>query len=298
MSYTGVTLDELIQIKMLYSVHYFEYMSNFSFGGESHDFWEFIYVDKGEVEITADTDKHILKKGEIAFHKPNEFHDVAATGYSAPNLIVISFQCTSPYMSFFENKILKIDHPERQLLANIILEAQNCFEGSLNDTYQTTLIEKNNAFAGKQFIRNYLEEFLLHIIRRYDHASSLCKELDKTPKANVDSDIFDRVTAYLDANTRCKLSIDQICRANLIGRSQLQKLFNDKTGLGVIDYFSKLKIESAKELIRMNKMNFTQISEYLGYSSIHYFSRQFKKITGMTPSEYASSIKALTNRKF
>ncbi|HJB28450.1 MAG TPA: AraC family transcriptional regulator, partial [Candidatus Blautia faecavium] len=41
-------------------------------------------------------------------------------------------------------------------------------------------------------------------------------------------------------------------------------------------------------------MNFTQISEYLGYSSIHYFSRQFKKISGMTPSEYSSSIKALS----
>ena len=44
-------------------------------------------------------------------------------------------------------------------------------------------------------------------------------------------------------------------------------------------------------------MNFTQISDFLGYSSIHYFSRQFKKITGMTPSEYSSSIKALSERR-
>ena len=40
-------------------------------------------------------------------------------------------------------------------------------------------------------------------------------------------------------------------------------------------------------------MNFTQIAEHLGYTSIHYFSRQFKKVVGMTPSEYASSIKAM-----
>ena len=40
-------------------------------------------------------------------------------------------------------------------------------------------------------------------------------------------------------------------------------------------------------------MNFTQISAHLGYTSIHYFSRQFKKIVGMTPSEYASSVKAI-----
>ena len=46
-------------------------------------------------------------------------------------------------------------------------------------------------------------------------------------------------------------------------------------------------------MIRDEQMNFTQISEFLGYSSIHYFSRQFKKMTGMTPSEYASSIRAI-----
>ena len=50
-----------------------------------------------------------------------------------------------------------------------------------------------------------------------------------------------------------------------------------KTGLGIIEYFSNMKIESAKEMIRTGHMNFTQISEQLGYASIHYFSRQFKK---------------------
>ena len=57
-----------------------------------------------------------------------------------------------------------------------------------------------------------------------------------------------------------------------------------------------MKFSFAKQLIRENDMNFTLISEFLGYSSIHYFSRQFKKICGMTPSEYASSIKAISER--
>ena len=65
-----------------------------------------------------------------------------------------------------------------------------------------------------------------------------------------------------------------------------------------MEYFFRLKVEAAKEMIRMSQLNFTQISERLGYSSIHYFSRQFKKTTGMTPSEYASSIKALSNGSF
>ena len=51
--------------------------------------------------------------------------------------------------------------------------------------------------------------------------------------------------------------------------------------------------DQAKLLIRENSLNFTEIANTLGYSSIHYFSRQFKKITGMTPSEYSGSIKKM-----
>ena len=94
------------------------------------------------------------------------------------------------------------------------------------------------------------------------------------------------------------VTIEQVCRENLIGRSQLQKIFREQSGLGIIEYFSLMKVNAAKQLIRTNKMNFTQISEQLGYTSIHYFSRQFKKVTGMTPSEYASSIKAMADGDF
>ena len=66
----------------------------------------------------------------------------------------------------------------------------------------------------------------------------------------------------------------------------------------MIEYFSEMKIDAAKQMIRTEHMNFTQISQQLGYSSIHYFSRQFKKIAGMTPSEYASSIKAMAKGGF
>jgi YesN/AraC family two-component response regulator len=48
-----------------------------------------------------------------------------------------------------------------------------------------------------------------------------------------------------------------------------------------------LKIKEAKRLIREGQMNFTEISEFLGFSSIHYFSKLFKKPTGKSPSEYA-----------
>ena len=70
MGYNGIQLKNSISIGKVYSIHYFEYMSTFSFKGESHDFWEFICVDKGDVSITAGLRTIDLKKGEIAFHEP------------------------------------------------------------------------------------------------------------------------------------------------------------------------------------------------------------------------------------
>lgn len=303
MRYQSAVLEEMITINTIYSIHYFEYMSNFSFEGEAHNFWEFICVDKGEVGVTSGDQFTVLKKGDIAFHKPNEFHNVKATGVTAPNLVVISFACESPHMNFFRDKILRIDEQERNLLADIIIEARNSFSGRLDDPYQTKLDKKQSeAFGSEQLIKIHLEHFLIHLLRKYSNPIVLRKKLPttipKATKSKSDAEIFNRVVDYLEAHLSAHVTIEQICRDNLIGRSQLQKIFREKVDLGIIEYFSKMKIDAAKQMIRTNRMNFTQISEQLGYTSIHYFSRQFKKITSMTPSEYASSIKAMAERGF
>lgn len=305
MAYYGVELKNSISVDKIYSIHYFEYMSDFSFAGEAHNFWEFICVDKGEVSVTAGKTFYILKKGEILFHPPNEFHNVKATGGIAPNLVVISFHCGDEAMRFFKKRLFKVDEIERNLLANIIMEARRCFDCRLDDPYLENMPQKEpDKFGSEQLIRLYLEEFLIHLIRRYVNPSApqdrLPKNISstKSTRAKSDTEIFTRMVDYLEANLADHITIDQICRDNLIGRSQLQKLFKKKTSLGIIEYFSHMKINTAKELIRTGQMNFTQISEHLGYTSIHYFSRQFKKVTGMTPSEYASSIKAMADGSF
>lgn len=300
-SYKSYELRDEIVINRIYSLHYFEYMSDFSFEGESHNFWEFCYVDKGTVGVMSNQTFHVLKKGDISFHKPNEFHNVQANGQTAPNLVVISFACHDKAMDFFKDRILQLDEFERNLLANIIIEGKNIFGSHLDNPYLLALRAKDTPpFGSEQLIKLYLEHFLLHIIRRNTltpiHNENHALYFPKTTKSKNDSEVFERITHYLETHISSHITIEQICKDNLIGRSQLQKLFQEKAGCGIIDYFSKLKINTAKYMIRNGRLNFTQISEQLGYTSIHYFSRQFKKITGMTPTEYASSIKALSDK--
>lgn len=304
MGYEGIDQETVISINKIYTIHYFEYMNDFSFEGESHDFWEFICVDKGEVGVTAGTKFYTLKKNEIMFHSPNEFHNVKAVGGIAPNLVVISFSCESKAMSFFLKKILRIDELEHNLLADIIIEARRLFDCRLDDPYlQNMPLKQSRPFGAEQLIRLHLEHFLIHLHRRYQSPPTLNKGLMKQESFNFiknkeDAEIFRRVTDYMEENINRHICIEQICRDNLVGRSQLQRIFREHCNLGIIEYFSTLKISASKELIRTRQMNFTQIAESLGYTSIHYFSKQFKKITGMAPTEYASSIKAITEGCF
>ena len=294
MDYLGISLHDLLQIDILFTIHYFEYSSEFYFAGESHNFWEFICVDKGNVNICMDETEITLHKGEIAFHQPNEFHKVVATGATAPNLVVISFKCDSPAMDFFRKKVLTIDERERSILAMILKEAKKLFISPLNDPYLKEMKKNPSVPLGtEQLIKLHLQHFLIHLLRRNSEMS-----IDTPMRSSKNTlEIFKRVVDYMENNLSEHLSIEQICYENMIGRTQLQKIFNEECGYSVIEYFSKMKIESAKHLIRNGKMNFTQISEQLGYTSIHYFSRQFKKVSGMTPSEYASSIKAIAEKK-
>lgn len=294
MQFTKIELKNCITVDSIYTIHYFEYTNNFYFAGESHDFWEFIYVDKGSVDICMDDKQITLKKGDIAFHRPNEFHKVSTFGHTAPNLVVISFESHSPLMEFFCCQVLKTEQRERSLLADVLIEAKRLFESPLDDPYLTEMIRKDDAPIGtEQLIKIHLEQFLIQLVQRY----TLEEESDLEYSPQNTTDIFKRVTAYMEDNIAKHLTIEQICWDNMIGRTKLQKIFHIETGIGIIDYFSKMKISAAKHMIRDGKLNFSQISEQLGYSSIHYFSRQFKKITGMSPSDYASSVKSIFDKK-
>lgn len=303
MDYTGIYLDTEFEIGKIFSIHYFEYMNDFVFEGESHDFWEFVCVDKGEVKITAGEKQFLLTKGEVAFHEPNEWHNVEALGTKPPNLVVISFHCNSPAMNFFRKKIFTTDDFERSLLANIIKETITFFDCRLDDPYLKEITTKSpELFGSPQMVKLLLIHFLIHIQRRYRSdllppPTSTADTLALTSSVSDNNkQVFDHILSYMEENIRSPLTIEKICKDNLISKAKLQDIFKKHAEMGIIDYFSKLKITKAKTLIRQREMNFTEISNYLGFNSIHYFSRKFKKETGMSPSEYVSSIKAMAEK--
>ena len=287
--YTGTRLNDEIKISRLYTVHYFEYSKRFSFTGESHDFWELVYADKGDVTVFADDKSFVLEQGNVIFHKPNEWHNVRANGVDAANITIITFASPSKAMSFFENKILSVGQKQKELLSKIVSEYTNAFKTPLNDPYTTHLERRSDAaVASEQLIKLFLCEFLILFVRNDPSGRQ------RTVRSIHSSDAtLNLLINYMEQNITKTVTLKELMEYSGTNRTAIENIFRENLGRGAVEYFLILKIELAKKYLREDNYNITQISEILGYSSIHYFSRQFKKITGMTPTEYLLSIKAM-----
>ena len=288
--YTGTRLNDEIKISRLYTVHYFEYSKRFSFTGESHDFWELVYADKGDVTVFADDKSFVLEQGNVIFHKPNEWHNVRANGVDAANITIITFASPSKAMSFFENKILSVGQKQKELLSKIVSEYTNAFKTPLNDPYTTPprTPQRCRRCGWTQLIKLFLCEFLILFLRNDPSGRQ------RTVRSIHSSDAtLNLLINYMEQNITKTVTLKELMEYSGTNRTAIENIFRENLGRGAVEYFLILKIELAKKYLREDNYNITQISEILGYSSIHYFSRQFKKITGMTPTEYLLSIKAM-----
>ena len=72
-NYVKTDIKSIINVSKIVTIHYYEFDKNFVFNGESHNFWEMVYVDKGKVLVSCNGNDVTLSQGDIIFHKPNLF---------------------------------------------------------------------------------------------------------------------------------------------------------------------------------------------------------------------------------
>lgn len=168
MTYVKTKLQHSIDIDAIITLHYFEYMKNFEFKGESHNFWEFLYVDKGTVAVRADDTWTTLYTGDIIFHQPNEFHAIKSIGKDSPNLVAISFTSSSQAMSFFVNKSFTLSMEERAMISRIITEGRHTLATPMHiPSIEQVQLKEHAPFGSQQMILLYLEMFLITLIREH-----------------------------------------------------------------------------------------------------------------------------------
>ena len=289
--YYKLKLETVVFITDIVNISYYALPKNYIFEGESHDFWEFVYVDKGELIITADSRRYLLKAGELAFHCPGEFHDLQTIRNSTANIIVVSFGCDSPCMEYFRSKILFLNPFEKECLLRVVRESESAYEFFEKSAPRINMQKKPDApFGSDQLLKTSLEQLFIQIYRRQDGIDTRERRIGSNALQNH-AIIAQQVQTYIRDHYAQKLTLEILAAQVNISVSQLKRTYKDQTGSSVIAYLTKIRIKEAKRLIRESNHNFTQIAELTGYDNIYYFSRRFKEETQMTPTEYALSLK-------
>lgn len=290
-NFTRVSFDRVINVEKIITLFYMELSKSFCYDGERHDFWEMVYIDKGEMICTADKNRFVLKSGEMTFHKPNEFHNLSGDNTVTPNVSIITFQCRSRAMKYFEGKIFRLDAEEKALLSMLFSEGLSCFRlaDERNPLLQKLERIENAPFGSSQMTKNLLEAFLIRLCR---HTEVLTKKMRRSymiDGVDVPYNVKE-ILDYLHQNIYGKVSIADVARRVGKSESSVKQLFSLYRKDGIIAYYNGLKIREAKRLIREEKYNMTQISDMLHFSNPQYFSKCFRAIAGKTPSEYKASI--------
>ena len=290
MAFELAPIQPEIEISGFHSIYYFEFGKDFYHLPEKHDFWELVYVDYGSIHAIVDGAGCELNKGQVIFHQPMESHSHIANRQNASNVVVISFACDSPTMSFFNKKIFSLGKAGQKILSLFLAEANNAL-GKLPSNYENkSPLDFSQAKPGAvQLMQCYLVELLFSLIRS-EEGSVEAVESNHETRRIAEGSLVNSIQQYIQANVHQPPSLKMLCQRFSVSRTHLCSIFRESVGTSPVDYWINLKIKEAKLLIREGDRNITQIAEHLGYSSIHHFSRMFKLVTGISPTDYRHSV--------
>ena len=245
------------------------------FCGEVHDFWEMCCVINGNLTVVEDEHIYELHPFDAVFHKPMEFHNLKVEGDTGAEVIVISFSFIGNEIYNLSNGILSFNPQHIRTLLELVTE----IHGAYDFNKENLILKKSKKYniVAERLTLLKLETFLLSLID-----SSPKKDTTANDTASMH---YKKIILELQNHINDRLSLDEIAALCLIGKSNLKKVFKSYTGMGVMQYFNKMKMIKAMQLLNQG-YSVSETSNILGFSSPSYFSNAFKKETGVFPTEH------------
>ena len=228
MELNPIPLKTSFDVQAIENISYYRCPLDYNFPGESHACWEFLYVDRGSVVVTAGNNRYFMKSGELAFHLPGEFHSFQAVGEA--DIIVVSFYCDSEAMHRLEQKVLLLHRKEKEQLKLLVDEAQQVYKHFENDPPYIRMVKRDAApWASDQMVKNYLELLFILICRRDDNIGFSQRAISAS-RPNQGPVLAQRAEDYLHQHFREHITLDSLASALGVSVSQIKRMFQDQIG--------------------------------------------------------------------
>ncbi len=152
--------------------------------------------------------------------------------------------------------------------------------------YENLLTEIQNITLNKEAVRDMLicekiTGLLAQIVMDCNH-STIDVPAEKT-------NTIKNIKSYLDENFQKKISLDELSKLFYIDKYYLSRRFKQCYGSTVISYLQQVRITHAKHLLRFSALSIEEIAYECGTDDANYFARLFKKVEGISPSDFRRS---------
>ena len=264
-------LNSCIHIERILTFFYQEKEQGFLFPGESHPMPELTYVDQGELHSVVDGQDLLLKQGDLVIYGPNQWHMQYADIGIAPRFVTISFEVDGVDFTPLLERKFSAPQQVASLLQSMLREQEKM------DCFSTDIIVSQ------------LTLLLLYLLR--ESVKPTGSKVKNTNVVQNENEIIRQAQQFVAAHIREKLSVPMVAGQVGVSASYLTVLFHKNLQISPGEYIRRIKLQESKQMIRENNLNFTQIASALQYSTVHHFSRQFKEKFGITPTEYAKSVR-------
>ena len=245
----------------------------FEFEGEQHHSWELVFVISGSVFVSEDGIVYKLNQGDIIFHKPMEFHKIWCKQVPKAKFQVMSFVADSDLLNPLGDRIINLNLEKKTELENIFQSIEKNFDNSIYVFQKETTPDE----VAERITFARLELFLLSLL------GSTKIEVDE--QYSVSAMNYKRIIEVMEENLSKNLTIEDLASLCNLSVSNLKRIFAKFSDMGVIKYFTRMKIKNAIQRLRCGDSVAT-VSHELGFSSQNYFSVVFKRETGILPSKF------------
>lgn len=239
----------------------------------SHTFFHYIYALGGHTRTMVGEEVYQTEQGTLLLIPPMVPHEIISLDVSS--CLDLKFSCSEPLageISQLPRCIPWVDPEINSLIHNIFEEAV----GQERDY--------------EEVINISLYKVLIQLLRNHDDRKHW--QLPMTYSVNIpDDENICRILQIIESSMGKPIQVSELAAQCGYSANYFRQFFRERVGISPNLYINQRKISKAKELMLYSELNVTQISECLGYQSIHYFSWLFKKMTGTAPKEYLQRVK-------
>lgn len=225
----------------------------------------FVLFTKGTAYFTKENEKPVLlnKDSLVLLNKGDRYKFHSDTGCE---YITSAFSFT-PITSTLIRKLPTVSQCPQEI-RSIILESESVWQSQKWDSHI--------------LCRIYVTKLYYELLRSA-----------KNEPAHVYEQIAERAKEYIHCHFKENFTSNDISSFCRVSPSHLRTVFEKQTGQTVTEYRNKLRISTAKEMLTSAFFSVKETASELGYCDVYYFSKSFKKETGVSPAEFIRSSKQI-----